>query len=110
MNREEVFECWAPTGAMWSGWVKPVLFAHLPRPLPSPPEFQPPDLSWVPPEAERVALVIDVAGSESAEIGLALAGRGYRPVPLFNACPPPVANAQETVEDPSVVDVTSILE
>ncbi|HJZ92073.1 MAG TPA: hypothetical protein VKE40_14455 [Gemmataceae bacterium] len=109
MNREEVFECWAPAGSTWSGWVKPVLFAHLPRPLPSPPEIQTHDLSWVPLAAEHVAFVIDIPGPASVELGLALAGRGYQPIPLFNACPPPVPDAQETVEDPSVVDVTSIL-
>jgi hypothetical protein len=109
MNREEVFDCWAPTGATWSGWVKPVLFAHLPRPLPSPPELQTPDLSWAPPPADLVALVIDVDGPASVAIGLVLAGRGYRPIPLFNACPPPIPEAQSPAEDPSVIDVTSIL-
>jgi hypothetical protein len=29
VERESVFEAWAPRGALWSAWVKPVLFAHV---------------------------------------------------------------------------------
>jgi hypothetical protein len=110
VSPDEAFECWAPAGGAWSGWVKPVLFAHLPRPLPYVPAGEPPNLDWLPPVAERVALVIDLPGPASVELGLAIAGRGYRPVPLFNACAPPLAtDAAAPTEDPCVVDVTSIL-
>jgi len=110
VSPDNVFACWAPTGGDWSGWVKPVLFAHLPRPLASVSSVEPPNLEWLPSAAERVALVIDLPGPASVEMGLAAAGRGYRPVPLFNACPPPVTtDPAVTAEDPSVVDVTSIL-
>jgi hypothetical protein len=90
MTREELFDAWAPTGGPWSDWAKPVLFAHWPRPLPAVADAPPADISWVPPSAERVALVIDLPGAASVQVGLALAAVGYRPVPLFNACPPPV--------------------
>src|SRR4051794_4793341 len=89
MTRDELFDAWAPAGGPWSDWAKPVLFAHWPRPLPPAPEPVAADLSWVPAPAERVALVIDLPGAASVHVGLELAARGYRPVALFNACPPP---------------------
>jgi hypothetical protein len=90
VTREELFDAWAPAGGPWSDWAKPVLFAHWPRPLPAVPEIPPADLGWVPPPADRVALVIELPGPASVHVGLALAGTGYCPVPLFNACPPPI--------------------
>src|SRR5436309_4375191 len=89
MTREELFDAWAPAGGPWSDWAKPVLFAHWPRPLPAVPETPPADFGWAPAVAERVALVVDLPGAASVHFGLALAAAGYRPVPLFNACPPP---------------------
>jgi hypothetical protein len=113
MTREQVFEAWAPAGGTWSGWAKPVPFAHLPRELPPDPDVPPPDLSWLPPPAEWVAVVVDLPGAASVHFGLALAGIGYRPVPLFNACPPPVeAGAPRPAApaaDVSVVAVEPIL-
>src|SRR5947209_6841220 len=108
MTRDEIFESWAPAGSTWSGWVKPALFAHLPRqaiPTPPPPVF---DVSWAPPVAERFALVIDLPGGASVACGLALAEIGYRPIPLFNAIPQP---APREGESPIVaaVDVEPIL-
>lgn len=91
MTREELFDAWAPAGGPWSDWAKPVLFAHWPRRLPPTADLPAPDLSWAPTPLERVALVIDLPGPASVHLGLALAGTGYRyrPVPLFNAGPPP---------------------
>jgi hypothetical protein len=89
MTRDDLFAAWAPADSPWSDWAKPVLFAHWPRPLPAVTDAPPVDVSWVPPAAERVALVVDLPGVASVHIGLALAATGYRPVPLFNACPPP---------------------
>lgn len=105
MTRDELFDAWAPAGGLWSDWAKPVLFAHWPRPLPAVPEKAPADLSWAPQPADRVALVIDLPGVASVHLGLALAAVGYRPVPLFNACPPPV----EGEPGVAVVSVEAIL-
>jgi hypothetical protein len=104
MTREELFDAWALAGGPWSDWAKPVLFAHWPRPLPTdpvPPAF---DLSWLPSPNERVALVVDLPGAASVHFGLAVAAAGYRPVPLFNAVPPP-----EEAAGISVVAVEPIL-
>jgi hypothetical protein len=110
MTREEVFEAWAPAGRVWSDWVKPAPFAHLARELPPDPDVSPPDLAWVPAASERVALVVDLPGPASVHLGLALAGVGYCPVPLFNACPPPVEPGEPAPPaDVSVVSVEPIL-
>src|SRR6202008_1339291 len=93
-DKQELFNNWAPPYSVWSPWAKPVLFAHYPMPLPELIPLPPPDLSDIPSalgEAvqERWALVVDLPGPQSVFVGLALADMGYRPVPLFNACPPP---------------------
>jgi hypothetical protein len=110
MTRDEVFEAWAPAGGTWSNWVKPAPFAHLPRDLPPEPDMPPPDVSWVPAPGEGVALVVDLPGATSVHFGMALAGIGYQPVPLFNAIPPPVEPGQPAPPaDVSVVPVEPIL-
>jgi hypothetical protein len=51
-------------------------------------------------------------GVEAVATGLALAEVGYRPVPLFNASPPPIKPRhphEPPPESPAVVDVDSIL-
>jgi hypothetical protein len=56
-----------------------------------------PDVSWaapvpspVPPDSgaqeKATAVVVDAPGEESVLLGLALAARGYRPVPAYNVC------------------------
>lgn len=88
MNREELFEIWAPPGANWSLWAKPVLFAHAANAAPvaqaTVAQF---DLSSVPRSIENTALVVELPGAESVEMGVSLAQIGYQPVPIFNAAP-----------------------
>ena len=110
MERAELFETWAPPDGLWSAWAKPVLFAHFPRELP-PASAEPGwNLSWAPSAAERGAIVLDLPGAASVSLGLALAETGYRPVPLFNACPPPESADVTTPPEPlAVVDVLPIL-
>ena len=105
MTREELFDIWAPAESPWSLWAKPVLFAQWPRPLPADTESPPTDLSWVPAAGERVALLVDLPGAASVHFGLAVAAVGYRPVPLFNAIPPPLHEGQTV----SVVPVEPIM-
>jgi len=90
MNKQEIFAVWAPDASPWYTWVKPVLFAHLDAvfaasELPEPPS----DLHWCPPPERRTAIVVDLPGAEGVGMGVALAARGYRPVPLYNALPLP---------------------
>jgi hypothetical protein len=90
MNKDEIFSIWAPDDSPWSGWAKPVLFAYTDSPLAELPVTETTgDLSWCPEPSERAALVLDLPGAEGVLNGVALATRGYRPVPLYNAVPLP---------------------
>jgi len=89
MTNEELFDIWAPADVAWSAWVKPVLFAQqtIARDdMSSPDEWLDFDVTWAPGAHENAAIIVDLPGRQSMLAGLALATRGYRPVPLYNAC------------------------
>jgi hypothetical protein len=112
MNREEVYEAWAPQAGAWSLWARPVLFGHMSATLEPGPADRSPirwawdlfgqtpaaggeqpwlnlPVDWAPPPEQNAVLVIDLPGAEGVHLGLALAGLGYRPVPLYNGCTGP---------------------
>ena len=109
MDSQTAYDVWAPDSSIWSAWVKPVLFAHLPRPRVELPPLAPPNVRWIPAVTHRPAIVVDLPGVESVAMGLALAERGYRPVPLFNACPATPSTDAETGLLLAVVDVEAVL-
>ncbi len=109
MDARSLYEIWAPPNALWSPWAKPVLFAHIPlagkQPAAVPPQTQyPPN---VPKPAWR-AILVDLPGLDAIDLGLELARRGFRPVPLFNACPVPQGFLHDR-SDLEVVPVTPLL-
>jgi hypothetical protein len=112
MTRQEIFDAWARPWQVWSLWVKPVVFASLPESVvvddvtPS----SAVDLSWMPPIADRTAIVLDLPGAEAAIAGLSLAEKGYIPVPLYNAHPGPgnILKLEERETPLSVVEVGAI--
>ncbi len=113
MNKEEILSIWALDDSPWSRWAKPVLFAHLDSEMsPIPTTEVAGDVSWAPPPGANTALVLDLPGAEGVLTGVALAGRGYQPVPLYNAVPLPYS---ELLLDPltskavAAVDVLPIL-
>ena len=98
MLNEDAYAAWAPDESPWSVWAKPVLFANL---VPSPGGAAGIDaelLGRFPAADGRTALVVDLPGARGTMTGIALAARGYRPVPLYNA----------TSGGNQLVDVTSI--
>jgi hypothetical protein len=116
MNKEHIYDVWAPADGRWSPWVKPVLFACMPGSPPprSLPTLVDETLSWVPPVERKVAFVVDLPYEAGVIMGLKLAQRGYRPVPLYNALPKPTEADMNNLEwdddDPlSVVDVEPII-
>jgi hypothetical protein len=56
--------------------------------------------AWVPDRA--TAMVVDLPGSQGVTMALSLAAIGYRPVPLYNACPAPAGTK-------ALVDVRPIM-
>jgi hypothetical protein len=99
MTGEECFDVWAPADASWSEWAKPSLFAHMASSAETSAAVSDapaaPDAFWVPDAGGRTAVVVDLPGESSVTFGLALARRGYRPVPIYNTSlgPSPVVNA-----------------
>jgi hypothetical protein len=90
MNKEEIYLTWAPDSSLWSRWAKPVLFAYLEsESSPIPAWENVIDASWAPSPEEKVILVLDLPGAEGVLMSIALATKGYRPVPLYNAVPLP---------------------
>src|SRR5262249_50194864 len=94
-------------------WAKPVLFAHLDSALSHIAVGSAPiDVSWSPSSDERVAIVLDLPAAEGGLAGLALGGRGYRPVPLYNALPLPFGEtllSPATISRVAAVDVLPII-
>ncbi|HYU33068.1 MAG TPA: hypothetical protein VEW48_12980 [Thermoanaerobaculia bacterium] len=94
MDSAELFDVWAPAGAAWSPWAKPVLFAAQPS-LPPPEPVAP--MAEAAPLLPRFqltgspAVVVDLPGARSVQAGLALAREGFRPVPLYNGSDHPAA-------------------
>jgi hypothetical protein len=89
MFSEQIFEYWATPGGLWTPWAKPVLFLNLDAALLSQPPMDPGaaiDTSWAPPAQEKAVVVLDLPGEVSVLVGIALAHKGYRPVPLYNCC------------------------
>jgi len=120
MNREEAFDIWAPEDSPWSPWAKAVLFSFMPNEISDTPPASGP--AWHVPLLQGAALVVDLAGDEGVKVGMSLAHSGYRPIPLYNACPYGFDNPEkdgfqsvfETLADggtnaPSVIDVVPIM-
>src|SRR5579883_1354046 len=93
LTKEQVFNIWASPGGLWSPWVKPVLFACMNGSQPPAGELPVSTwmLDWVPVIEDNFALVLDLPREDGVLMGLELAKRGYRPVPLYNAIPEPTA-------------------
>jgi hypothetical protein len=103
MYYQQLYELWAPPGGLWTPWVKPVLFAQLqsnPAEHKFPGDWRQRPIGWAPSPADRTAIIIDLPGADSVLTALALADKGYRPVPLFNCClgPSPVLNLTPVVD------------
>jgi hypothetical protein len=77
----ELFSIWAPFDSIWSPWAKPILFANASSPggVLSPCA---PGLNIA--LQTDTAIIIDLAGETAIAYAIALAQKGYRPVPLFN--------------------------
>jgi hypothetical protein len=110
MNREYVFNVWAPPGGPWSAWVKPVLFAHV-DPLAAYPDVQlyrPEQSHWVPTCDGSTGLVLDLPGVQGVSMAMVAATTGYRPIPLYNALPSPSGH-NYVVARSAVCDVQPII-
>lgn len=103
MTNKECYRIWAPCGKKWSDWVRPVPFIaaqanvkgyHLG-------ELSIPMIDFIDESFHQAAIIVDLPGDESVEVGIALARRGYRPVPIYNGTIEQ-ENARATVDNQTV--------
>jgi hypothetical protein len=93
MTSQDCFAIWAPDEALWTEWAKPVAFAGAAMPQGGEPPLEPPALQipGMPESWTQSAIVVDLPGEQAVGVGIALAERGYRPVPIFNGTEGPNA-------------------
>jgi len=96
----EIYKTWAPDGALWTQWAKPVLF-HGMNYSPYYGTYAEPDVGWLGETRNDTAIILDLPGAQGIEQAAALAKKGYRPVPLYNGTRGPSATAE-------IVDVASL--
>ena len=99
MSGEESFAVWAPDGVLWSEWAKPVAFVQSGE-IALPEQIEDDRLPVLPLALDsNSAVIVDLPGADAVYAGLALAERGFRPVPLFNGTsgPSPVIDVLPVV-------------
>lgn len=87
MTNKDIYKIWAPVGKRWVDWVRPVPFLlinnktsclHLQN-------LAFPHLSYLDKNNKNTAIIVDLLGSQSVDVGIALAEQfGYRPIPIYN--------------------------
>jgi hypothetical protein len=107
MKAEDVYSIWAPCDSEWSPWAKPTLFAQMGNieVLEGAAGWSNVDTSSIPAPQSDTALIVDLPGAASMQWGMALAERGYRPVPLYNGCLYPGIDRSK-----ALVDVAPLLD
>ena len=84
-----LYKTWAPDDALWTQWVKPVVFMNImPNQFFGGPGLQPVTADWISYE-NGTMVIVDLPGKTAIEEGIALASMGYRPIPLHNGVPGP---------------------
>ena len=85
MIGKEIYKIYAPKGAKWTEWVRPVPFVAIDtyNRIPIPDWLDRKNMFSKQYEEDTV-IFIDLPGKESIEVGISLAKIGYRPIPLFN--------------------------
>ena len=85
MIGKEIYKIYAPFGAKWTEWIRPVPFVAINT------YNRKPISNWVDRKVtfinkyeKNTAIFIDLPGKESIELSISLANIGYRPIPLFN--------------------------
>jgi len=88
MTGKDIFKIWAPSGARWIEWVKPVHFAAIDHKYEEQSNyvcnFTIPKIFYINDLKTDTAAILDLPGHDGIEEGLALAKLGFRPIPLYN--------------------------
>ncbi len=86
---KEIYKIWAPAGKKWVDWVRPVPFVEMEHFDKGYGSFGAADkgihgAGYVDDAWKDAAFIVDLPGRESVREGIALAKKGYRPIPIFN--------------------------
>ena len=85
MIGKEIYKIYAPSGAKWTVWIRPVPFIAIDtynrKPLSN---WLDRKVMFINKYEKDTAIFIDLPGKESIELGISLAHIGYRLIPLFN--------------------------
>lgn len=82
MDNITLYKIWAPENALWTQWAKPAMFYNnRTREIGS---FSEVNINWIDKAHYNVMIIVDLDGPESVKEGIALAQKGFRPVPLYN--------------------------
>ena len=86
MTGKDIYKVWAPVGAKWVDWVRPVPFVAIDNctEVHEVCDLTIPKINYINKLIEDTAIIVDIASYESIRDGLALAKIGYRPIPLYN--------------------------
>lgn len=85
MTNKECYKIWAPFNKKWVDWVRPVPFININDKQKFQPIINLNNLSFIDKNDKSIAIIIDLPGTDSIEIGLILAKfYNYRPVPIYN--------------------------
>lgn len=104
MTGKEVYKIWAPNGAKWVDWVRPVPFVQIDDEdfkIYKSGNFSIPKINYINELKKDTAIIVDLPEYYSISDGIALSKIGYRPIPVFNGTAQN-KNARSTVDNHAV--------
>lgn len=86
MINKDIFRIWAPIGAKWVDWVRPVPFVAINKKSKAYviENLEITNINYIVNLQDDTAIIVDLEGNRSIEEGLGLAKIGYRPIPIYN--------------------------
>ena len=86
MTGKDFYKIWAPIGAKWVDWVRPVPFVGINENLKiyEVENFTIPQINYIQNPTTETAIIIDLPENNSIKEGLGLAKLGFRPIPIYN--------------------------
>ena len=86
MTGKDIYKIWAPTGAKWVEWVRPVPFAIINDNLKilEVSSFTIPNIDYINKNDKDTIIIVDLPGNEGIKEAIALSKLNYRPIPVYN--------------------------
>lgn len=87
MTGRDLFKIWAPIGARWVDWVRPVPFVAIDNEdfeMYELGDFVISKINYITELKKDTAIIVDLQGNESIKEGIALSKIGFRPIPIYN--------------------------